>query len=83
MREEVRHEYERIIQEKDNVIHRFKESFQNYKNELNNEIKEEVAKEILSLDKKVKFIAKKDNSSMNLNAAGKGVLSQISKILSN
>ena len=81
MREEVRHEYERVIQEKDNVIHRFKESFQNYKNELNNEIKEEVAKEILTLDKKVKSIAKKEHSSMNLTNKG-GVMSQISKMLS-
>ena len=61
MRQELRHEYERIIQEKDNTIHKFRESFQIYKSELNNEIKEEVAKEILSLDKRVKSIVKKDS----------------------
>ena len=36
-----------------------------YKSELNNEIKEEVAREILSLDKKVKTIVKKRDSVAN------------------
>ena len=59
MRQEMRHEFERTIQEKDHQIAKFKESFLAYKSELNNEIKEEVAKEILSLDKKVKTIVQK------------------------
>jgi hypothetical protein len=44
------------------LINKFKESFDAYKNGLNNEIKEEVAKEIFSLDRKVKLIVdKKDH----------------------
>lgn len=41
-----------------------------YKNELNNEIKEEVAKEILSLDKRVKLIVDKRENTMNSSHRG-------------
>ena len=63
MRSEVRHEYEKAISEKDNLIAKFRESFSTYKSELNNEIKEEVAKEIFGLDKKVKQIIDKRGDS--------------------
>lgn len=62
MRKEIRHEYDRSILEKDNIIKQYKDSFNLYKSELNNEIKEEVAKEISSLDKKVKTIVDKKAS---------------------
>ena len=60
MRQELRHEYERGILEREQTIQRFREAFVTYKSELNNEIKEEVAKEIMSLDRRVKVIAKKN-----------------------
>lgn len=63
MRQEVRHDYEKIIQEKDNTINQYKQSFNTYKLELNNEIKEEVAKEIQHLDKKVKTIVERKDPS--------------------
>ena len=43
MRQELRHEYERAIIERENQMNRYKESFHTYKNDLNNQIKEEVA----------------------------------------
>jgi hypothetical protein len=56
MRKEIRLDYDKYIKEKDNEIHMLKESFDSYKLELNNEIKSEVAKEIMTLDKRVKTI---------------------------
>lgn len=68
LREEIRHDYERTISEKDNEIQKLKEGFEGYKYELNNEIKEEVAKEISTLDRKVKGMIKKNENEINSQA---------------
>lgn len=36
LHQEVRHEYERAIKERDNELHKYKASFTTYKSELNN-----------------------------------------------
>ena len=56
LRQEIKHQYEKTISDKENMIQKYKGSFSVYKEGLNNEIKEEVAKEIQQLDKKVKLI---------------------------
>jgi hypothetical protein len=43
MRGELRHEYERFILERENEVARYRASFNGYKDDLNNQIKEEVA----------------------------------------
>jgi hypothetical protein len=43
MRQELRHEYERTIKEREDEKNKYKESFITYKDDLNNQIKEEVA----------------------------------------
>ena len=68
LREEIRHDYERTISEKDNEFQKLKEGFEGYKYELNNEIKEEVAKEISTLDRKVKGMIKKNENEINSQA---------------
>ena len=46
MRQELRHEYERSIVERENESRKYKESFVNYKSDLNNQMIEVVASRI-------------------------------------
>jgi hypothetical protein len=59
MRQELRHEYERSIIEKDNESKKYKESFVNYKSDLNNQIIEEVATRITETQQEIKNMVMK------------------------
>jgi len=54
LHQQVRHEYERAIQERDNELQKYKESFHTYKSDLNNQIKEEVAMRLTETSQDIK-----------------------------
>lgn len=59
MRQELRHEYERAIVERENEKNKYKESFSTYKDDLNNQIKEEVAIRINETQQDIKNLVQK------------------------
>ena len=67
MRDEIRFEYQNTIVKRNNEIQKYKQSFRDYKQELNNEIKAEVSNEKALIGKKMKQKAEfyKGNNSPN------------------
>ena len=59
LRQELRHEYERDITERDIEISKYKDSFHTYKSDLNNQIKEEVAIRLTETQQDINLLFRK------------------------